>query len=680
LDRPLDELARAMGVITSYHDIDGNPRHASEDALVAVLRALGAPLVQATDAADALRAVRAAESKVRMEPVHLVRAGEFPSVRLLGVGETAASLTLEREDGSVEEWSAAGEPTWTDAGPATAFPVVKDLPLGVHRLAVDTGRHHVRTTILHAPRLAQPLRNSRTWGVFAPLHAYGDHRTGGVASYTDLERLGRWAASLGASWVSTLPMLSSFLDQPFEPSPYVPASRLFWNDLYIDVTRAPGADPDVAQSLMVPDSGDFVDYRCVADVRRRALRDAAHRFFAAGGESNAAFRSWLGRNSRGTAYARFRALCDQMGTPWPEWPSPLRGGTAVAAAVNPADVRFHAYAAWVAETQIAGVVAAARDGAAQLYLDIPLGVHAAGFDTWHEPALFAAGVSVGAPPDPFFKDGQRWGFPPLSPDALRRDGHRYVRDCLRHHLESAGMLRLDHAMSLERLFWIPDGMPAIEGVYVRYPQDELLALLALESRLHETVLVGEDLGTVTPAIRHGLDSHGILRMYVAQFEFTPWAEPPLARPARNVVASINTHDLPPFAAFWGGLDLDDQFALGLLDAAALEPARQERARLRVRLREWAGAEDLADDAAVHRVLAAILELLAASEAPVVIVNLEDLWLETRPQNVPGTSAERPNWKRRSKRDLAALLDDAAVTAALLHVDRNRRLPHSRDES
>jgi 4-alpha-glucanotransferase len=679
LTQPLDQLASAFGVITSYHDIDGTRRRAAPEALVAVLRALGAPLERTVDAADALRAIGARAAPLRVEPIHVIREGTAPAIRLVGRSDARAQLVLRREDGSFEEWSAVGRPV-PDAGvPATSFAIDCPLPWGLHELTLEFGPDRFRTSIVHAPRLAPAPSSRRSWGVFAPMHAYGDRVSGGVPTYSDLTRLARWIAASGAEWISTLPLLASFLDEPFEPSPYVPASRLFWNDLYIDAARAPGADYEHMLPAIVPDSGDFVDYRCVADAQHRILRAAARRFFDSGGERDPAFRGWMDAHSRAAEYARFRSLCDRFRQPFDAWPAPLPPDVLDAESMAESE-RFHAWAAWVADRQIADISSETRNGAARLYLDLPLGVHRSGFDTWHEPALFASGISVGAPPDPFFRAGQNWGFPPLDPSAMRMDGLRYIRDCLRHHLESAGMLRLDHVMSLERLFWIPEGMPAVEGVYVRYPRDELIALLTLEAHRHGAVIVGEDLGTVTPEIRQALAANGILRMYVAQFEFAPESDPPIAAPAANTVAALNTHDLPTFAAFWGGLDIEDQVALGQLDEVARDRALAERDRLRTRLGQWAGAEGLAEDDAARRVLLTLLDWIAASDAAIHIVNLEDLWLETRPQNTPGTTVERPNWRRRAKHDVASLVADTGVAEQLVRIDARRRGQASRSPS
>jgi 4-alpha-glucanotransferase len=409
-------------------------------------------------------------------------------------------------------------------------------------------------------------------------------------------------------------------------------------------------------------------------MRSAQLLTAARRFFDSGGERDPAFKVWLEEHPRAAEYARFRSLCDCFRQPWQAWPTPIPAPTALGESALLESARFHAWAAWVADMQMAETAGAAGETAARLYLDLPLGVHPAGFDVWHEPALFASGVTVGAPPDPFFSEGQNWGFPPLDPFVIRMDGLRYVRDCLRHHLECAGMLRLDHVMSLERLFWIPDGMPAVDGVYVRYPRDELIAVLTLEAHRAGAVVVGEDLGTVTPEIRQALASNGILRMYVAQFEFAPEQDPPIAAPPSSSVAALNTHDLPTFAAFWRGLDIEDHAALGQLDHESRDNALRERARLRDRLRQWANAVDMDDDRAAGHVMTALLEWIAASDAAVHVVNLEDLWLETRPQNVPGTTSERPNWKRRADHDVASLIASVDVAATLVRIDARRREP------
>src|SRR5690606_10268734 len=287
------------------------------------------------------------------------------------------------------------------------------------------------------------------------------------------------------------------------------------------------------------------------------------------------------------------------------------------------------FAQWQADRQLTAF-GTVRDGSsASLYLDMPLGVNPAGYDAWRFRSLFAEGVSAGAPPDPLFTGGQNWGFRPLVPHELRASGYRYFIETVRHHLRHAPMLRLDHVMALHRLYWVPDGISATRGVYVRYADDELFAILVLESARHRAVIIGEDLGTVPPAVRRMMDRHAIHRMHVVQFEAEGEDAATVTAPDENVIASLNTHDMPLFAGFWRGRDIEDQRGLGLIDEAGKAEAMAARAALRIRLSRSVGAGGEVDAGLVRQRL---LERLAASAARYVLVTLEDLWLEDRPQN------------------------------------------------
>jgi 4-alpha-glucanotransferase len=301
-----------------------------------------------------------------------------------------------------------------------------------------------------------------------------------------------------------------------------------------------------------------------------------------------------------------------------------------------------------------------------LYLDYPLGVNGGGYDVWKYPNVFANGVSVGAPPDSFFTKGQNWGFPPFDPEGIRENRYEYFRAAIVHHMKHAGILRLDHVMGLHRLYWIPDGFDAKDGVYVRYREDELYAILTLESRRHRCALVGEDLGTVPKYVPGAMQSHGLRRMFVVQYEAKP--EPRvISEPARTSVASINTHDMPTFAAYWRGLDIDDRVAQDLLGEEDANQERASRAAIRDALKQQLGIDT--DDEL--EVLEALLRFLGASDAEVVLVNLEDLWGETQPQNVPGVP-ER-SWKQRFRLSLEEARENKGVRRILATLNGARAL-------
>ena len=228
------------------------------------------------------------------------------------------------------------------------------------------------------------------------------------------------------------------------------------------------------------------------------------------------------------------------------------------------------------QQQVAALADKMRSGGLGLYLDLPLGVHRLGYDTWCYPDLFVSGASGGAPPDAVFTKGQDWGFPPLHPDHLRASGYQYFIAGLRSHLQRAGILRIDHVMGLHRLFWIPAGMSASSGVYVRYPADELYAVLCLESHRSRSLIVGENLGTVPARVNAAMRRHGVRGTYVVQYELQPRSDRPLAPVHRQTVASVNTHDMPPLAAFWKGSELDDLHDLGLFDETAVLREHEKR--------------------------------------------------------------------------------------------------------
>jgi 4-alpha-glucanotransferase len=604
---------------------------ASPDSLLALLRALGAPIHSAAGAANALRA-RRQELADSMEPVRVAWNGRINRRQF----RNAERGTLILEHGKTVRWPA------------------ETLPPGYHRLVVERSGSQQECLIISAPVKSIFPCSRKTWGVFAPTYALKSRRSFGAGDLTDLETLLSWTAEAGGQVVSTLPLLAAFLDKPFDPSPYSPASRLFWNEFFADLEKPPefalSAD---ARRLFArkPHPANLVDYRELMSARRRILEAMCGEFFSPTSGRGADFDAFSRSGSEVLRYAEFRAAGERQERGWRKWPARMRDGRIERRDRDERAVRYHLYAQWVMHQQLQSLKEKAGNLAATLYLDLPLGIHADGFDTWRYPQLFLDGISGGAPPDPVFTTGQNWAFPPLNPQTIRLDHYRYVIASIRNHLKYAQMLRVDHVMGLHHLFCIPEGMEGRHGVYLRYPAEELYAILSLESHRHEAGIVGEDLGLVPPGIRRSMKRHNIRGLYILQVEPRIRAPKPLLRtPPPGSVASLNTHDMFPFAAFLDGRDIDDRMKLGFLAQPEAASERATRVRVKKRLASFVGSKTGSN----RDIFEGCLRFLSGSKAAIVLLNLEDLWLETQPQNIPATTKERPNWRRRMRYSIGDL--------------------------
>jgi 4-alpha-glucanotransferase len=605
----LEALAAAEGVLRSYTDTTGRRRRASPAALAAVLCALGHDVDESgAGAGDALRALDAARAERLAEPVAVAWGRSRPRIAA-GLRHGPVRFVLLLEDGG-------------EAAAGTAEDGVVELPplpYGRHRLQLRAGGREQTAVVLQAPRRAHPGA-ARSWGVFLPLYAVPGPF--GPGDLTRMHDLLAWTAGLGGRFAGSTPLNAAFLDEPFEPSPYLPVSRLHWNELYVDPAAVPELQSSSrARSLLDavrPRRDRLVDYRAAMAAKRPVIEALAD---ALAGARLDAFEAHLRAHPDVRAYAGFRARCERERAGWPDWRDPTAPGDADAA-------RYHAYAQWLCEQQLAAVGA----GGAGPYLDMPLGVHPGGYDTWRFRDLFVDGVSVGAPPDGFFQGGQDWGLAPLHPRALRERGHDYPLACVRALCRHAAVARVDHVMGLHRMFWVPHGLPATEGVYVRYPSEELYAVLCIESRRHGTQLVGEDLGTVPGGVRRTMAAHGLLRTFALQAALDSGADP-FADVPSGAMVGMNTHDMPTFAGFW----------------EREEGAQARRQTLEAALARRGHTVTDGPDA-----LTASLVELARSDARALVVGLEDMWWEHERQNVPGTTTEHPNWRRRARHGLDGL--------------------------
>ncbi|HET7465249.1 MAG TPA: 4-alpha-glucanotransferase [Candidatus Dormibacteraeota bacterium] len=438
----------------------------------------------------------------------------------------------------------------------------------------------------------------RAWGWAVQLYALRSRESWGIGDLADLRRFGRWAAGTGASIVQVSPLGAQPPTLPQQFCPYYSSSRRFRNTTYIRVEDVDGADlvatelaPLRAEALAL-NAERLIDHDAVFTLKKRALELIFQ--VAPRPRGLAAYLEQQGQAL--DDYATFAARSEEQSTE--------AAGRAA----------FHK---WVQFHLDAQLERAAREIA--LVADVPVGFASDGFDAWRWRDLLAPEMRVGAPPDYFFPDGQDWGMPPFDPWKLRAARFEPFVDAVRSSMEHARGMRLDHVMSLFRLFWIPQGGGAAAGAYVRYPSRELLAALAAESRRASSFVIGEDLGLVEPSVRTSLRDVGALGYRLLWFE----TEPSETWPQQSV-AAIGTHDLPTVSGIWRLTEPD-----------------QRQHHLRARLVE---ATSLPDRAEAIDVAVAAYARLARSKSCLVLASLEDaLAVDERP-NVPGTTTEWPNWR------------------------------------
>jgi 4-alpha-glucanotransferase len=580
----------ACGIITRYKDAFGKWRQTPEETYAALLEAIGQ---------------REAEEEA---PLLVVRRGQRKRLK--------APAEIILEDGG----------TLNVKGNLPG-----DLPLGYHTLRYLDGGCNDGHLIV-SPGVCFLPKELRVWGWSAQLYALRSSQSWGMGDFGDLRRLARWSAKdLGAGVLLVNPLQTSSPVLPQELSPYFPSSRRYRNLLYLRIEDIPGAgelkmDLDcLAAAGQALNKERRIDRNAVFNLKMNALRLLWQRF-----SGNPRFDRFCEEQGESLAqFATFCVLAERHNSGWHNWPDDYRRPDSPAVARFAADhagsLRFYQWVQWLLDEQLAQAAAEIA-----IMQDLPIGVDPGGADAWAWQDLFASGFTVGVPPDEYNTQGQDWGLPPLVPCKLRRAGYEPFIQTIRATLRHAGGLRIDHVMGLFRLFWIPKNADAREGAYIRYPADELLAILALESERAKAYIVGEDLGTIDKKFRQQLMDSCVLSYRLVWFE----NDPPAFFP-EQALAAVTTHDLPTIAGLWTGSDLKTQRELGL------EPNEQGMNLIRDRLLAMLR---VSEKDPVQEVIRRTYELLAQAPSKIVSATLEDaLAVEERP-NMPGVTIEQwPNW-------------------------------------
>ena len=673
LDQTLADLAEAFGIATEYWDWQGRHISVSPDTIVAVLAALDIDAATPEAAAAALANHYGQPWTQMLPPCMVIREHRTVSVWTHVPHGDPVTAWIELETGGtrdqlrqLENWTPPRRVDDRWVGEAS-FEIPEDLPLGYHTLKAASGARQASMPLIITPQwVGSPERmgQRRGWGFATQLYSVRSQQSWGVGDLTDLEDLAVWsAAEHEADFVLVNPLHAAEPVPPMEPSPYLPSSRRFANPLYLRPERIPEyavADAEWREAIEVIKAKLLAVIADSPQIDRdrswQAKRDALEIIFSVprtpGRE--ASFAAYRRREARGLErFASWAALSEEYGPNFSDWPAELQDpespAVAAFAAAHSAKVDFYCWLQWLMDEQLAGVQQAAQRAGMALGVmhDLAVGVNARGADAWSLQDTYAAGVTVGVPPDPFNQNGQDWNQPPWRPDRLAATAYAPIRDMVSTILRHAGGLRVDHVIGLFRLWWIPQGAHPMQGTYVRYDHEAMIGILALEAHRAGAVVVGEDLGTVEPWVRDYLRERGILGTSILWFEFD-WdgdGKPlPPEKWREYCLASVTTHDLPPTAGFLTGDHVRLRDQLGVLTRSLDEELQADQADRQAWLDNLRSRDALRPEAGVEETIEALHRYLTWTPSRLLNLSLADAVGERQLQNQPGTIDEYPNWR------------------------------------
>jgi 4-alpha-glucanotransferase len=703
------KAAAECGIEREYWDVLVKRHEASPEVVRGILEALG------WNAAtfETLEQARAARFEKRIAEI-------LPKTAVISESEKSVPITLPASDsGSIcfqilledgHRLAGSIEAGQLRASRGTAMPgrewvtyelnLPAEVPLGYHalELTVDgtaVGECHL---IVCPDRAYVPdwLGNGgRTAGFNVALYGLRSGRNWGCGDFTDLRNLCDWGRrQIGFSFIGLNPLHALHNRTPYNTSPYLPLSVFYRNLIYLDIEAVPEFKSSrcaqglrhsapVETAIHKLREAEFVAYEDVDRLKRRFLKLLYREFRKGTQERRAAFAEYCARE--GELLNKFALYCaldeglhkrDRDLWTWRDWPEEYRDPGSEACrrfgAEHPRAVELYKYVQFAIDEQLAAAQQHGRQCGMEigLYHDLAVATDSCGADLWAHRSYYVNGCRVGAPPDEFSPNGQDWCFPPPDCEAHRESGYRLYRESIRKICAHGGALRIDHVMRLVRLFWIPEGATPAQGTYVRDYAVELLRILALESVRNKTVIIGEDLGTVTDEIRELLARFCILSYRLFYFEknsqdgsFKGSFEYP-----RQALVASSTHDLATFVGFWNGCDIEARKAAGLIDENAYAAQVHGRSREKQRMLDRLHAENLlpqdyprdaaqvpAVDGHLHN---AMIGFLAQTPSMILLLNQEDLTMESCQQNLPGSTAQYPNWQRKMKSKVEDLLSSA----------------------
>ena len=706
----LQQLVEMRGIETQYVDAWGKPATIAESSKAKLLNTLGYD----TSSDEKIQSQITQDIKSvwlsPLNPVQVVRNTQEINlaVRLpieLVNDDHTLTVTCENGDVRTHQFTPVDQEMTTMAHIddvefheyVVTLPL--DLPLGYHDVALSADDDEfARSRLIVAPEACytpnEIKEGKKIWGLSVQLYCVRSEKNWGIGDFSDLALLIEKAAGVGADFIGLNPIHALYPANPNACSPYGPSSRRWLNYLYIDVTAIDGYDDASVQAVVSSDefkatleharNVEHVDYEAVAHVKLAALKavfdvyDA--KYLRKNTKQNKAFKAFVEAGGESLdMLAVYDALQSHLKAEgkdswgWPVFPKEYKDyyNPAVAKfkSANEQDVKFYLFLQWIAAQQLELASNKATDAGMTigLYRDLAVGVSEGSAEIWGNKDLYCTGASVGAPPDILGPLGQNWGLPPMDPRKLYEQGYQPIIDLFASNMASSGSLRIDHVMALLRLWWVVKGDNAKDGGYVYYPVDDLLGILALESHRNQSLVIGEDLGTVPEEIRSKLADNGVYSYRVFFFEqaedggfFSPSHYPVQS------MSTLTTHDMPTLIGYWHCLDLELGKEIGLypteeiLQTLYADRHENKQAILDTLHGHGSIGDNVGRDVnhtGMNRELNNGMQVhMAGGSSALLSLQLED-WLEMdKPVNIPGTFDEYPNWRRKLTENIESMFD------------------------
>lgn len=700
----INELAELCGIVPAYWDIFGNKHITPIETKKAILKAMKLDIDSDESIKNEIYAQKAHPWNRFAEPVKVISVNAQPFKISIHVpveereeDRVSISWSIRNEKGQkIDEFILSGnELAISDRRWMYGRRYIKiDLSDKCHR---DIGYYSIdiifripnmeisgSSRIIITPDscyMPQELENGKTWGLSVNLYCIRSSQNWGTGDFGDLKKIVRWISELKGGFIGINPLHAIPNKKPFGISPYSPITRLYKNFIYLDIESIPEVkelmahDREIQDSLNELRSCELIDYEKVASLKISVLRNAFEIFYREHYLKDSIrykdFQRYISEEGNNLeSFAAYMALSEEFGESWQQWPEGYRTPSSHTVReykkIHEKEILFYSYIQWLIDEQLKEIVKHSRMPVG-IYHDLAIGSIGGGSDAWMAQDVIADAIDLGAPPDDFNPTGQNWGLPPLVPERLKESGYEFFIQTIRKNMQHFGALRIDHALGMFRQFWIPKGMPASHGAYVKQPTEDLLRIITLESVRNRTVIIAEDLGTIGENVRETLFRFYMLSYRLLYFERN-YPDPSFLSPERYpdiALCAATTHDLPTLYGWWVGRDIDLKKRLGIFpDESAWQRNISERERDKSLLIEAIKSQGLFSDAhspyldeMTPELCLVIYEYLARTPCKLVAVSLDDAIGTIDQQNMPGITDSYPSWMQKTPVTLEQMLSD-----------------------